>query len=82
MERIAEEWRTIANVLGLEEFKIRSIKKENDTDYDRVSDVFNVWFKNAAGLPNGFPLSWDGLRDILDDSDLSTVADMYFEALK
>ena len=45
-------------------------------DSECVRDVFGKWFKNAIGLPNGsqFPKSWEGLFNLLTESDLGEVA--------
>ena len=79
--KIAGSYKTIANVLGLEQAKIDII--DHSTEYsDRVGKVLQEWLQNANQLPNDYPLTWDGLRQILIDSELANVATEFFEVLK
>ena len=41
-----------------------------------MRDVFSKWFDNAVGLPNAsqFPKSWEGLLNLLTESELGEVA--------
>ena len=76
-DKIAHKWNKIATRLGFEPGRISSIQKKYSDDVDRVTDgVFNVWFENAMGLPNAdnYPKTWQGLINLLKDSELSEVA--------
>ena len=76
------QWRTIADVLGLDNAIIAQIELR-ELDADKIQEVFHVWFQNAAQLPRAhyYPLSWWGLNELLKDSDLSAVAKNYFSIL-
>lgn len=74
--KIAHKWNKIATRLGFEPGRIISIQGNYFTDDDRVIAVFGVWFENALGLSNTdkYPKSWQGLINLLNDSELSEVA--------
>lgn len=78
---IAHDYRTIAATLGLSSNTVIVI--ERDTEFtDRINKVFYKWLNNANELPNNYPLSWEGLRNILIDSELAAVAEKFFSILK
>ena len=79
---IAIHYKTIANTLGIDYNKITLIERGSEDYADRVQRVFQEWFQNANQLPNGYELSWTGLRKILEDSDLANVAQDFFEVLQ
>lgn len=81
--RIAGDYRTIAATLGVDDATLTTIEKTNEFP-SRIDKVFNVWLQNANQLPqaDSYPLTWDGLRELLKDSDLANVADEYFEVLE
>ena len=77
----ASSWRTIARELGLEVRTpgcIENIARRHqyDDESECVRDVFSKWFDNAVGLPNAsqFPKSWEGLLNLLTESELGEVA--------
>ncbi len=82
-ENIAIHYKKIAGTLGIDANKITLIEHGSSDDVSRVSQVFQEWFENADQLPNRqyYPLTWEGLREILKDSDLANVAERFFEVL-
>ena len=78
--KTAAHWRTIARKLGLEVETpgyIQNIAMRNFNDNNEcVREVFGKWLENAIGLPNAerYPKSWEGLLNLLVDSDIGEVA--------
>ena len=83
--KIAHKWNKIATRLGFEPGQIDSIRRNchNISDEDRVTAVLSHWFDNAGNLPNAntYPKSWQGLINLLTDSELSEVATELHTAL-
>ena len=75
--KIAHKWRQIATRLGFEPGEIDSVRKNYPfDDHERVTTVLGRWFENAVNLPNGsrYPKSWQGLINLLEDTELGEVA--------
>ena len=76
----ASSWRTIARKLGLEVKTPGCIdniaRRHFNDDNECVREVFGKWLENAIGLPNAsrFPKSWEGLLNLLTESELGEVA--------
>ena len=82
--KIAHRWRQIATRLGFELGEIESIRKNYPfDDNDRVTTVLGRWFENARSLSNArrHPKSWQGLINLLEDAELSEVAEEIYKAL-
>ena len=75
--KVAHKWRQIATRLGLELGEIESINNDYRTRYSRITAVFEQWFENAKNLPNAsmYPKSWEGLINLLEDTELGEVAE-------
>lgn len=76
-DKIAHKWNHITTRLGFELGQIDSIQSIYPfSDYKKITATFRVWFENANGLPNAdrYPKSWQGLINLLKDSELSEVA--------
>ena len=82
-ERISNNWQRVGRTLGLSIEKLTSIRRHFRTDEVRMEEVLKLWFDNACQLPNRYhyPLSWDGLYQLLKDSGHGEVAKQYFEFL-
>lgn len=83
-DKIAHKWNRIATRLGFEPVQIDSIQSNYPfSDYNKTTAVFRVWFENANGLPNAdrYPKSWQGLINLLEDSELSEVGAKLYTAL-
>ena len=74
--KIAHKWRQIATRLGFELGEIESIEENHHRNSARITAVLRQWFENAKNLPNGsrYPKSWQGLINLLEDTELGEVA--------
>lgn len=82
-QMIGTKWEAIGTRLGMERDVLDSISSDCRTNEARLVRVLSTWLSNAGGLPHPeeYPLSWQGLRNLLDDSDITEVASKYFEFL-
>ncbi len=77
---ISAKYKDVENILKLKQYQKDKIEK---VDYeDRITKVFKHWDENAAGLAGGYPHTWQGLWDILDDSDLTEKGEQFFDFLE
>ena len=74
--KIAHKWRQIAARLGFIVEENVSINTDCRNNYWRIMIVFGQWFENTKNLPNAsrYPKSWQGLINLLEDTELSEVA--------
>ena len=82
--KIAHKWNKIATRLGFELGQIDSIQRNYPfSDDDRVTAILRHWFDNAGNLRNAkmYPKSWQGLINLLEDSELGEVATELHKAL-
>lgn len=81
--KIGSVWGNIGLRLGIEPDILDCIIDEERTNDRRLNRVLQKWLSNAGGLPNHeeYPLSWEGLRNILEDCDKHEIAKEYFEFL-
>ena len=77
LPQIAGNYANVADALQLEQYKRDAIEK---VPYEnRITEVLKHWTQNAAG---GYPVTWQGLYDILDDSELTVLANQFFDYLE
>ena len=71
-------YKDIADVLQLDDGARATIRHE-----DGIDEVFKHWDKNAAGLPGHehYPHTWQGLWNVLRDSNLEEIAQQFFDFL-
>ena len=72
MDNISHKWRTIGERLDLTSSKLQCI----EVDHRGISEeccraVLCIWLNNP---PDEYPISWDGLIELLEDSQLGQVA--------
>ena len=81
--RITHKWQRITTRLGFELGEIESMEENHRTDRSRVTAVFRQWFDNASNLRNArrYPKSWQGLIDLMKDSELGELAEELQRAL-
>ena len=74
--KIAHKWRQIATRLGFELGEIESIEDNHLTNDSRITAVLKRWFENAKNLVNAsiYPKSWQGLINLLEDTELGETA--------
>ena len=81
--RISHKWEQIATLLGLDIGEIASFRRDCFNAHERIIAVFGHWFDNARGLPSAsrYPKSWQGLINLLEDTELREVAEELKRAL-
>ena len=64
--------------------EIISVESDYRKSYDRIATVLGRWLENAKNLPNAsrYPKSWQGLINLLEDTELGEVASELKSALK
>ena len=72
--KIEHKWRQIATQLGYEPGGIESIEENHNRNYSRITAVFGHWFENARNLST-YPKSWQGLINLLEDTELGEIAE-------
>jgi hypothetical protein len=77
---ISSFWRSFGLKLVMDEETLDTININNNTDEERLSQVWTMWFYYNAGRKK-YPLSWEGLRKLLADSRQKVIAKDYFEFL-
>ena len=71
-EKIANEWRTIGELLNLTYSKLQSLAdKYRQEQKECCRTVLRLWLDNP---PPDYPATWQGLIDLLEDSQLGEVA--------
>ena len=82
--KIGSIWSNIGSRLGIEPDILDCIIDEQRTNEKRLNQVMNRWLSNAGNLPNHeeYPLSWEGLRNLLEDCEKGEVANEFFEFLR
>ena len=72
----AHMWRRIGENLGIETGILTSIGRDGYDDRERVTRVLSKWQENASNLRNSahYPLTWKGLINLLQRSDLAKLA--------
>ncbi len=80
---IGTNWLKIGSTLGLEPDTLDSIMNQHSNNQGRLREVLLTWLDRASGLPHSedYPLSWQGLGTLLDDSGKEEVASQYFSFL-
>lgn len=79
-DKIAASWMAIGSTLGIEPSTLEEYSKKKSKTYN-LRRVFIDWIEREDSLPNleDYPCSWQGLYNLLEDSDLVDVAKEYFE---
>ena len=72
MDNISHEWRTIGERLDLTSSQLQSLAAEHrDKPKECCRAVLCLWLNNP---PDEYPITWDGLIELLEDSQLGQVA--------
>ena len=79
--KIESVWRNIGTRLGIEDDKLDTFQESRNSD--ALRKVFTRWMDDAGQLPyfKSYPLSWQGLYNLLNDVGKSTDADAFFKFL-
>ena len=71
MDRIAHEWRTLGEVLDVPFSKLKSIADEyRGKPKECCRAILGQWLDNP---PRNYPITWHGLLELLEDSQLGQV---------
>ena len=72
MDMIGSKWRSIGQQLGLHPSQLDGLSTEHrDNATECCRAVLGKWLENP---PSEYPVTWDGLMELLDDCQLSQVA--------
>ena len=72
MDKISHKWRDVGGILGLSHAELESISMKCLKDpKECCRAVLGQWLENP---PEGYPTTWAGLIELLDDSQLGQVA--------
>ena len=76
-------WKAIGTRLGIASGILDSLEYDCKTNQQRLDFVLGRWFSNAGGLPNSaeYPLSWQGLCNLLESIGERSLAEEYFDFL-
>ena len=78
-ENIAYKWRIIGELLGLTYSKLQSLAaKHRDQPEECCRAVLGLWLQSP---PTDYPTTWQGLIDLLEDSQLNEVVSQLRTAL-
>ena len=70
MERVSLNWRDIGELIGLSYQQLECIRDDRDKNIDRCRAVLGHWLENP---PEEYPITWRGLIELLQDSELGQV---------
>lgn len=78
-EKIVDAWFDIGVRIGIAPERLTS----NNGDENMLLKLLLTWFDNAVRLPNSkdYPLSWEGLKTLLQDVGKGQVVEDYFKFL-
>ena len=79
MEKISHKWRKFGQLLEIEDAQLEgfSVQYQNNIE-ECCRAVLNKWRENP---PPGYPPTWGGLIELLDDSQLPEVVTELKDAL-
>ena len=71
MENISYKWRTIGELIGLSFPKLESLAMDHHyKSEDCCCSVLGYWLENP---PPRYPTTWQGLMELLEDSQLCEI---------
>ena len=80
VQNICTKWRYIGNLLNISDPVLESILSQYRGDLEECCyAVLRQWLDN--GSPD-YPLTWEGLLELLEDADCAQVAEELRDALK
>ena len=80
VQTICPKWRTVGNLLDISDPVLESILSQYRGDLEECCyAVLRQWLDN--GSP-GYPLTWEGLLELLEDVDCSQVSEELRDALE
>ena len=79
LEQVSDQWRHAGLLLGLSQAALKNIKQKSDEDVERFEHVLTYWIESNGHLE--YPLTWDGVCELLRDIDRDTAAEKLKQAL-
>ena len=79
--QVSSKWWDAGLRLGLNTDQLANIKQKTDDNEQRLAAIFTQWINND-GHPPDYPLSWDGVCELLYDLDRDSAAEELTQALK
>ena len=74
MDKIAFKWRDIGEMISLSFSEIESLGlKHHSNPEECCRSVLSYWFENP---PPDYPLTWEGLMELLEDCQLGHVSEL------
>ena len=79
MQSVSPEWRKLGDLIGLLDSQQQALLVKHRDDIQLCCrDVFIHWMKNP---PPDYPVTWEGLYELLDDLEFSQLAKTLKEAI-
>ena len=79
LHEVCTKWKDIGGVIGLNPSPLDAIEKHRLGDMmECCRDVFRVWLQQEEG---SYPVTWDGVRELLKDMELFCTAQKLDEFL-
>ena len=72
ISNVAPKWHEAGRTLGIEFYDLESIGKKHRDPDDCCCDVFKKWMD--GGCSTEYPVSWEGLTELLVDLQLEVLA--------
>ena len=80
IQSICDKWRIVGNLLEISDSVLESILSQYRGDLvECCYAVMRQWLDNKA---RGYPLTWEGLIELLDDAECAQVAEEVKHALQ
>ena len=81
LKTVSSEWQRLGDLLQLSTDQLKNIKQKSDDNVERCREVFASWI-DCEGCPPCYPLTWEGLFELLIDVDRHTAMQQLKQALE
>ena len=83
MDKISWKWQDLGIMIGLESTQLDVYDFENQGNPTECCErVLTEWLYGQDGTRGDYPVTWNGLRELLQDVEISEVAERFMEALQ
>ncbi len=73
ISELSPKWSDISDLLVFSTARIQQIRQDNSGVQDRCKEVMRLWLDSEEGAYR-YPTTWEGLIELLEDIELSTLA--------
>ena len=80
-ELICDKWRLIGDLLHIPSSVLDLWRKTLGNPMDCIRQVLTRWLVGTKDSPPVYPVSWEGLYELLDDAELTEVVTSLKEAI-